>query len=109
MIEITVYNDTSYTDRTFCLTQRKKRHIEERGLLNASQFGFFAWPSMTRQCMRLMDHATLNFNNRNPMALVFWDIEKAFDTTWQLGLLYKLFKLIFSISLIQGIRSSFSQ
>jgi hypothetical protein len=32
------------------------------------------------------------------MAAVFLDIEKAFDTTWQLGLLRKLSKLKKSIS-----------
>jgi hypothetical protein len=42
-------------------------------------------------------------------AAVFLDIEKAFDTTWQLGLLYKLSKLQFSISLIKLIGSFLSQ
>jgi hypothetical protein len=37
-----------------------------------------------------MDHVTLNFNNNMSMAAVFFDIEKAFDTTWHLGLPYKL-------------------
>jgi hypothetical protein len=37
-----------------------------------------------------MDHVTLNFNNNMSMAAVFLDIEKAFDTAWHLGLLYKL-------------------
>jgi hypothetical protein len=39
--------------------------------------------------MRLTDHTTLNFNNM-PTAVVFLDIEKALDTTWHNGLLYKL-------------------
>jgi hypothetical protein len=72
-----------------------QRHIEERGLHNACQFGFHARHSTTLQCMRLMVHATLNFNNNMPTAAVFLDIEKAFDTTWHLGLLYKLSKLEF--------------
>jgi hypothetical protein len=42
-------------------------------------------------------------------AAVFLDIEKAFDTTWQTGLLYKLSKLQFSISLIKLIGSFLSQ
>jgi hypothetical protein len=50
-----------------------QQHREERGLLNASQFGFRAHHSMTLQCMRLMDHAILNFNNMS-MAAVFFDI-----------------------------------
>jgi hypothetical protein len=42
-------------------------------------------------------------------AVVFLDIEKAFDTTWHLGLLYKLSTLQFSISLIKLIGSFLSQ
>jgi hypothetical protein len=40
-----------------------QKHIEERGLLNTSQFGFCACHSMTLQCMRLIGHVTLNFNS----------------------------------------------
>jgi hypothetical protein len=36
---------------------------------------------------------------------VFLDIEKAFDTIWHTGLLYKLSKLDFSVSLINLISS----
>jgi hypothetical protein len=53
--------------------------------------------------MRLTDHVTLNFNNMS-MAVVFLDIEKASDTTWHLGLLYKLSELKLSISLIKFIK-----
>jgi hypothetical protein len=64
-----------------------QKHIEEKVLLNASQFGFSARHS-TLQCMRLADHVTLNFNNKMSMATVFLDTEKAFDSTWHSGLLY---------------------
>jgi hypothetical protein len=74
-------------------------------LLNASQFGFRADYSTTLQCMRLADHANLNFNNNMSTAAVFLDIEKALDTTWHSGLLYKLSKLEFSTSLIKLIDS----
>jgi hypothetical protein len=57
-----------------------QRHIEERGLINASPFGFRSRHSMTLQCMRLVDHVTLNFNNNMSTAGVFLDIEEAFDT-----------------------------
>jgi hypothetical protein len=57
----------------------------------------------------LMDHVTLNFNNNMSMAAVFLDIEKTCDTRWHLGLLYKLSKLKFVISLINPISSSLSQ
>jgi hypothetical protein len=77
------------------------RHTEERNLLNASRFGFRARHSMTFQCMKLTDYVSLNFKNNMSMAAVFLDIEKAFDTTWDLGLLYKLSELQFSTSLVK--------
>jgi hypothetical protein len=84
-------------------------HIEEKGLLNASQFGFRARYSTTLQCMRLTDHVTLNFNSNISMAAEFLDIEKALDFTWHSGLLYKLPKLEFLTSLIKLISSFISQ
>jgi hypothetical protein len=86
-----------------------QKHIEEKGLLNASQFGFRARHSTTLQCMRLTDHVTLNFNNKMSTAAVFLDIEKAFDTTWHPSLLYKLSKLEFSTNLIKLFGSFLSQ
>jgi hypothetical protein len=59
--------------------------------------------------MRLMDHVTLNFNNKMATAAVFLDIEKAFHTTWHSGLLYKLRNLKFSNSLTKLIGSFLSQ
>jgi hypothetical protein len=60
-----------------------------------------------RHCsMRLTDHVTSNFNNN--MSTVFLDIEKAFDTTWHSGLLYKLSKFEFTTSLIKLISSFFT-
>jgi hypothetical protein len=79
-----------------------QKHIEERSLLNASQFVFRARHNMTLQCMRLTDYVTLNFNNNMCTAAVFFDIEEAFDTTWQSGLLCKLSRSEFSTSLINS-------
>jgi hypothetical protein len=59
----------------------------------------------TLQCMRLADHVTLNFNNKMSTAAVFLDIEKAFDTMWHPGLLYKLSKLNFTARIIKLISS----
>jgi hypothetical protein len=41
-----------------------KKHIAEKGLLNACQFGFHARHSTTLQLMRITDHVTLHFNNK---------------------------------------------
>jgi hypothetical protein len=93
----------STTDKRFekVILKIIKRHTEERNLLNASQFGFRERHSTTLHCMRLADHVTLNFNNKMSTAAVFLDIEKAFDTTWHHGLLYKLSILELSTSVIK--------
>jgi hypothetical protein len=67
-----------------------QRHIEESDLLKENQFSFRARHSTTLQCTRLTDHVVLNFNNNMSTAAVFLDIEKAFDISCNLGLLYKL-------------------
>jgi hypothetical protein len=84
----------STTDKLFekVILKTVQRHIGKIDLLNAGQFGFCARHSMTLQCMRLTDHTTLNFNDMST-AMVFLDIEIAFDTTWHAGLLYKKTKL----------------
>jgi hypothetical protein len=86
-----------------------QRHIEEKGLLNPSQFGFRARHNTTLQCTRLTDHLTLNSNNKMSTAAVFSDIEKAFDATWIPGLMYKLSYMGFSTSLNKLISSFISQ
>jgi hypothetical protein len=55
--------------------------------------------------MRLTDQVSLNFNNNISTAAVFLDIEKAFDTIWQPGLIHMLSGLQFPISLIKLIVS----
>jgi hypothetical protein len=84
-------------------------HIEVRVLLDASKFGFRARRNITLQCMRLTEHVTSNFNNNMSTAPVLVDIEKAFDTTWNPGFFYKLYKLQFSTNLIHLIISSLSE
>jgi hypothetical protein len=85
-----------------------ERNIENRKLLNASQFGFRARDSTTLQCMRLADHVTLNFDSTMSTAAVFLDIEKAFDTSWHTDLLYELSKFGFSVNLFKLISSFLS-
>ena len=58
--------------------------------------------------MRLTDHVTLNFNNNLSMTAVFLDFEKASDSTWHSGLLYKLLKQNVSFSTVKLIRSFLS-
>jgi hypothetical protein len=47
-----------------------QRSSEDGGLLSAIQFGFCVSHSMILQCMRLLDHISLNFNNNMSMVVV---------------------------------------
>jgi hypothetical protein len=72
----------STTDKLFKKVIMKivQRYIEENGLINASQSGFHACHSIPFQCMRLMNHMTLNFNNSISTAVVFLG-KKTFGAT----------------------------
>jgi hypothetical protein len=61
-----------------------QRHIEERGLLNASQFCFLALHSTILQCMKLTGYVTINFNNNLSTTAVLLDIV---NTSIQHGIL----------------------
>jgi hypothetical protein len=76
--------------------------IEERGLLNESQFRFRACQSMTFKCVRLTDHVPFTFNNNISMAAVFLDKVNVFDTYWHSGFSYKLSDLEFSSSITKA-------
>jgi hypothetical protein len=68
----------STTDKLFekVILKIVQKHIEVRGLLNTSKFGFRARHSAKLQYMRLTDNATLDFNNNMSKAAVLLDIEK---------------------------------
>jgi hypothetical protein len=48
-------------------------HIQERGLLNPSRFGFRTRHNKKLQCMKLTDHVTRTFNKNMLTAAVFLD------------------------------------
>jgi hypothetical protein len=58
------------------ILQIVQKHVREKHLLNANQFGFRARHSTALKCMRLANHVTLNFNNKMSTATVFLDTEK---------------------------------
>jgi hypothetical protein len=66
---LTLLSITSHSRRV--ILNIVQRHIEETVLSNTNQFGFRARHSTTLQCMRLMGHVTLKFDNEMPMAAVF--------------------------------------
>ena len=69
------------------------------------QFGFREKHSTTHQLNRLTEHISANFNMKKSTGLLMLDVEKAFDTVWHDGLIYKLHKYKTPNYLINLLRS----
>ena len=72
------------------IATRIQSHINLHHLLPHSQFGFRKRHSTTTQLARITEHITHGFNLHKHTGMLLLDIEKAYDTIWIQGLLYKL-------------------
>jgi hypothetical protein len=62
----------------------------QHNLLPHVQFGFRRKHSTVSQLARITDHITHGYNTHKHTGMVLIDLEKAYDTVWIHGLLYKL-------------------
>lgn len=63
-----------------------------KNIIKKEQFGFRSGHSTSMQVARIANDITINFNKKNVTAVALLDIEKAFDTVYIDGLIYKLIK-----------------
>ena len=70
-------------------------------LLICEQFGFRKNRSTVQQLINLVNAITVNLNINKTTAIVLLDLEKAFDTVWHKGLIYKLIESKLPICLIK--------
>lgn len=75
------------------ILNRIHKHEEVHQQLIDEQFGFRENRSTTQQLARLTDFISNSFNIKHTVAIAFLDMEKAFDTVWRKGLIFKLHKL----------------
>lgn len=59
-------------------------------LSQKEQFGFKSQHSTTQQLTRITEKITKAFNTKKSVGMILLDIQKAFDTVWHNGLVYKL-------------------
>lgn len=67
-------------------------HERRNNIIIPEQFGFRTEHSTVQQILRITENATLGFNTNRNTGMVLLDPEKAFDSVWHDGLLYKLIK-----------------
>lgn len=79
--------------------------IEDNHLLPESQFGIRRGHSTTHQAMRIKKFIESNKRRKWSTGVVLLDIEKAFDSIWHDGLIYKLVKLKLPTFLIRMINA----
>lgn len=75
------------------LLQKIKIHISDKNILKNYQFGFRNYHSTNHALMLLSDYVATNLNKQCATIAVSLDFEKAFDTAWIEGIIYKMFKI----------------
>ena len=75
------------------LLQKIKAHIQQNEILKDTQTGFRSFHSTNHALALVSDFVTDNLNKRNATIAVSLDLEKAFDTTWHEGIIYKMYKV----------------
>jgi len=89
------------------LLVRILHEVSERGMMQDGQFGFRPRRSTFMQLARLVERITKNFGVKKLTGAVFLDVDKAVDTVWIDGLLYKLTLLNFPSYIVHTISSYF--
>lgn len=76
-----------------CIHSRLNEHVTSNNLLAIEQFGFKKEHSTVHQIKRIQNKITINKRNRKSTGVILLDIEKAFDTVWHNGLVFKLLSM----------------
>ena len=71
------------------VTKRIERYTRQNRIIPDEQFGFRREHSTTAQLARITDDITHGYNVNKHTGMVLLDIEKAYDTIWINGLIYK--------------------
>ncbi|XP_067614904.1 uncharacterized protein [Eurosta solidaginis] len=75
------------------LLDKIKEHILDKDTLKDFQFGFRCGLGTNQALTILSDTVTANLEKRKATILVSLDLEKAFDTTWIEGVVFKMYKM----------------
>lgn len=82
--------------------------LSSEQLIRNEQFGFRSSHSTVQQLARVSEHISYYLNHKQSTGMFLLDIEKAFDTVWHDGLLYKLISFGIPLNLVKLIQSYLS-
>jgi hypothetical protein len=88
------------------ILKRLNDHTAQNNIVPLEQFGFSTGLSTTHQLYRIVDKIRQNLDIGRSTGMVFFDAEKAFDSVWHGGLLFKLHNLHYP-RYLQHLSSSF--
>lgn len=74
------------------LFERMRLIVEDKEVLKDFQFGFRNGLSTNHALLTFVDTVTRGLNAKRPTLAVSLDVEKAFDTVWHEGIIYKIYK-----------------
>lgn len=77
------------------ILSRILKFADHNQIIQAEQFGFRQQHSTTHQVERVVSNVVKHRAQKRSTGMVLFDIEKAFDTVWHDGLIYKLHQLHF--------------
>ena len=83
-------------------------HLETNKLLSSYQYGFRKNRSTLDPLLRLSNQIQQGFANQKQTIGVFFDLEKAYDTTWRFGIIKELFRMGIKGKIIRFINSFLS-
>ena len=72
---------------------RLERHLETREILSPIQYGFRSCRSTTDALVRLQNHILENKRAKRHSICIFFDLHRAYDTTWRRGILQSLYDI----------------
>lgn len=90
-------------ERIICA--RINAFVMDKNIIADEQFGFRSQHSTTHQVKRVVNFIKNNKRSRRSTGLILLDIEKAFDSVWHDGLIYKLNSYGFPKYLIKLVKS----
>ena len=90
------------------INSRLMWHLEDKKLLSSVQFGFRKNRCTLDPLLRLSTQIQEGFANRCQTIGVFFDLEKAYDTTWRLGIIKRLQEIGIKGNMINFLQSFLS-